>query len=60
MKEKKVVVKSDLVKMGYPKRMIDELKYSDDFPKFGFKYGRTFYFYPDQFEKYVKEHEQDE
>lgn len=54
---KEVYVKSDLVKMGYPQRLIEELKYSKDLPEFGFKHGRTTYFYLDDLKEYLKERE---
>ena len=50
---KTVFTKYDLIAMGYPRRMIDELRHSDDFAEMGFRYGRTDYFYLDKFKKYI-------
>ena len=32
---KTIFVQADLMKMGYPREMLEELKRSDDFPEFG-------------------------
>lgn len=57
-KVKEVYIKSELVSMGYPRRMLDELRYSDDFPEFGFVYGRTAYFNLEKLKAYLQEREE--
>lgn len=44
----------EVIKMGYPRRMVQEDVKSEDFSAFGFQNGKTYYINLPKYERYIE------
>lgn len=54
---KEVFSITELMEVGFPRRMLIRILNSEDFPEVGFREKRKAYFYKDKLEKYLAKEE---